>query len=333
MEMTRKKIIAALLVSLSALALRAQDITYSLPSTTFLIEADAVQEYFFAGPYAAYARQMLGFEASRQNAVKAHVTHVRMLPCVEADPSARYTTETGVEQLLTLSSQGLVSFRDTLESRALVWRFSPVPERDFSDKGLTGSDIVRTQMVWEDVQVDTGFVRMPVSRDYRDVKTQEEKAAEAAEIILSVRAERRNIAMGHTDATFSGEAMGAALDELSRIEEEYLALFRGYTVTRPLHGVFEVTPSAGERVQRYVAFLLSDTDGLKAEGKGTPFYLELETEAVPEAQESADRRRRSLHYREPAICRIRLTEDGRQLLETRAPVYQLGIEGTYGLGK
>ena len=82
------------------------------------------------------------------------------------------------------------------------------------------------------VQVDTGFVQMPVTREVMQDKTLEDKAAEAAEIILSVRQERMNIAMGHTDATFSGEALAAALEELSRIEEEYLALFRGYTVSR-----------------------------------------------------------------------------------------------------
>jgi hypothetical protein len=103
-------------------------------------------------------------------------------------------------------------------------------------------------------------------------------------------------------------------------------------VERPLHGVFDVRPSAGERVQRYVAFLLSDTDGLKSAGKGTPFYLELEAETTPEPVDAGGRRR-MLRYREPAICTVRLTQDGRDLLVTRAPVYQLGAECIYVVAK
>ena len=333
MEIMIKKCFSAFLLLLAATGLRAQEVVYSLPSTTFVIEVDAVQEYFFAGPYAAYASRMLGFDAARQNSVKAHVTRLRLLPCVEADPSVHYPAEVGLESLLTLSSQGLVSFRDTLEARSLSWRFSPVPRRDYSDKGLTSDRLMRTETTMEMVQVDTGFVQMPVTREVMQDKTLEDKAAEAAEIILSVRQERMNIAMGHTDATFSGEALAAALEELSRIEEEYLALFRGYTVSRPLHGVFDVRPSSGERVQRYVAFLLSDQDGLKPDGKGTPYYLELEVESEPEGFDGGDRRRRSIRFREPAICRVRLSEDGRQLLETRAPVYQLGKECIMSINK
>lgn len=328
MEMMNKKIFAAALAGLLGLCLHAQESVYSLPATTFAIEVDAVQEYFFAGPYAAFAPKMLGFSARETDSVTSRVTRVSLTPCVEADPEARYAAEAGLEYLLTLSSQGLVCFRDTLEASALTWRFSPLPARDYSNKGLTGSDILRSETTVELVQVDTGFVQMPVTRKVPDTKSLQEKAAEAAEIILLVRSERMNIAMGHTDATFSGEALGAALKELDRIEEEYLALFRGYTVERPLHGVFDVRPSAGERVQRYVAFLLSDTDGLKAEGRGTPFYLELEAENRPEAPDPGGRRR-LLRYREPAICTVRLTQDGRDLLVTRAPVYQLGVECSY----
>ncbi len=327
MEMM-KKLFTAALGLLAGLALQAQESIYSLPSTTFVVEVDAVQEYFFAGPYAAFAPKMLGFSAPEKDAVSARVTRVALQPCVEADPSARYPVEAGLEYLLSLSAQGLVCFRDTLEAEALRWRFSPLPSRDWSDKGLTGSDVLRTETTVEMVQVDTGFVQMPVTRKVPGTKSLEEKAAEAAEIILSVRQERRSIAMGHTDATFSGEALPAALEELSRIEEEYLALFRGYKVERPLHGVFDVQPSADERVQRYVAFVLSDTDGLKAEGRGTPFYLELEAETRPEAVDAGGRRR-TLRYREPAICTVRLTQDGRDLLITRAPVYQLGAECSY----
>ena len=68
MEMM-KKLFTAALGLLAGLALQAQESIYSLPSTTFVVEVDAVQEYFFAGPYAAFAPKMLGFSAPEKDAV------------------------------------------------------------------------------------------------------------------------------------------------------------------------------------------------------------------------------------------------------------------------
>ena len=36
-----------------------------------------------------------------------------------------------------------------------------------------------------------------------------------------------------------------------------------------------------------------------------------------------------IRYRIPMICRLTLTQDGRPLVETRVPVYQLGKEASY----
>ena len=52
-----------LLASVSASAQKTQDpegsLTYCLPSTVLTLEVEAVQEKFFAGPYAKYAEKYL----------------------------------------------------------------------------------------------------------------------------------------------------------------------------------------------------------------------------------------------------------------------------------
>lgn len=46
-------------------------------------------------------------------------------------------------------------------------------------------------------------------------------------MILSLRQQRINIITGNTDATFSGDALRAAVEEIGRLEEEYMSLFTG----------------------------------------------------------------------------------------------------------
>ena len=178
--MNLKAFAAGLLLAVPAV-LSAQTVTYSLPKTTVTVEVDAVQESFFAGPYAAYAKRFLGIDVRETDASRSYVKEVRLVTRVEADPQARYAVDTkGVEdRFLALTSQGLVSFQDKLEAGDLVWRFNPQPEADFGTKGVTSQTRTETRTIWKEVETDTAFVRVPVEEAYQIQKTPEMKAQEA----------------------------------------------------------------------------------------------------------------------------------------------------------
>ena len=331
-KMNLKALACGLLVAVPALV-EAQTVTYSLPQTTVTVEVDAVQESFFAGPYAPFAKKYLGIDVRQQDENRSYLKEVRLLTRVEADPSARFSVDAkGVEErFLALSSQGLVSFQDKLEAGDLVWRFNPQPEADFSSKGVTSSTRTELRTTWKEIETDTAFVRVPVEESYQVEKTPEMKAKEAAELILKARQERFNISTGNTDATFSGEALGAALSELDRVEKEYMTLFTGYTVTREQSGSFDVVPSATARRHQYPAFRLSGNEGLVSDGAGTGYYLEFEPVEVADAPAVPKDSKTTVHYRVPAICQVRLTAGGETLFQSRIPVYQLGRECLYPL--
>ena len=328
--MNLKAFAAGLLLAVPAL-LEAQTVTYSLPQTTVTVEVDAVQESFFAGPYAPYAKRFLGIDVRETDASRSYVKEVRLVTRVEADPQARFSVDTkGVEdRFLALSSQGLVSFQDKLEAGDLVWRFNPQPEADFGTRGVTSQTRTETRTIWKEVETDTAFVRMPVEETYEVQKTPEMKAREAADVILKARKERFNISTGNTDATFSGEALGAALAELDRVEKEYLTLFTGYTVSREQSGSFDIVPSGSTR--KYSAFRLNGKEGLVTDGPGTVYSLEFAPEEVSDPQTALRDTKNVVHYRIPAVCHVRLTTEGKTLFESRIPVYQLGPEVLYPL--
>ena len=52
-------------------------LTYSLPSTTIMLEVEAVQERFYAGPYAKYAEKYLGIKARQKDETTFQLTQVR----------------------------------------------------------------------------------------------------------------------------------------------------------------------------------------------------------------------------------------------------------------
>ena len=118
-----------LMLPLAASAQKKSDpegfLTYSLPSTTIVLEVEAVQESFHAGPYAKYAEKYLGIKVRQKDETTFQLTQVRMTPFVEADHSRRYTIGVKKGQIdgsfLRLSSEGLISFSDAMRLHHHTW--------------------------------------------------------------------------------------------------------------------------------------------------------------------------------------------------------------------
>ena len=170
-----------------------------------------------------------------------------------------------------------------------------------------------------------------VSQSVTVEKTPEQKAREAADMVFLLRRNRIQIITGDTDATYSGEAMKAAIDELAALEQEYLSLFLGYTITQEQKVTFELSPSSDAKDQIYVIFRLSDQEGLlpAEEIGGKPYYLE-EMASAPAADPRAASRAKAVQtVRIPAICDLKVSDGVKTFLQSRIPVYQLGEDRVY----
>ena len=93
-------------------------VTYSLPSTTITLDVEAVQEKFYAGPYARFAEKYLGIKARQKDETTFQLTQIRMTPLLDADQSRRYSFNVKKGEIdatfLKLSAEGLISFSDAL---------------------------------------------------------------------------------------------------------------------------------------------------------------------------------------------------------------------------
>ena len=315
-------------------------LVYSLPSTTVSLQVTAVQENFYAGPYAKYAEKYLGIKARTADNSTFRITEIKMTPYVEADQNARYTLMTLNGKVdasfLKLSSAGLVSMSDAVTGKETSWRFPVDTEGDFSDMGVTSNLTSEAVVLYKNDKKEASFNRVSVQQSVIVAKTAEKKAAETAEMIVNLRKQRLQIVTGDTDATYSGEAMGAAIDELTRLENEYMTLFLGYTDIQSQKMNFDVIPQAGRENQKYIAFRLSDSAGLLPADNlsGKPVLIEFIPQEVAAVQVQVPEKDAKkipavvAYYRIPAVCTVKITEGTTQLLQTRMPVSQLGVVST-----
>ena len=344
MNNTCKLILALALMALpvAASAQKKSDpegfLTYSLPSTTIVLEVEAVQEKFYVGPYARYAEKYLGIKARQKDETTFQLTEIKMTPLVEADQTKRYTTNVKKGQIdatfLKLSSVGLISFSDAKFGDESVWRFPTETQGDFSGKGVSSNLTSQSATLYRSDNSASAYDKVSVQQDMLVEKTPEQRAAETANMILKLRKQRLQIVTGDTYATYSGEAMGTAIGEITRLEEEYMMLFTGYSEYQTQTMRFEVVPQADKTDQMYIAFRLSDTSGLVPADNlsGKPVIMEIVPQefADPTVSEVEVKNAKEVlaYYRIPAICTVKLMDGANLLLQSRMPVYQLGRESS-----
>lgn len=314
-------------------------VIYSLPSTSISLIVEAVKESFTAGPYAQYAQKYLGTQARTEDAVTYQLSSIQVVPYLEADASIRIPINLSGKNVssanfLKFCSQGLIVTSDSYTGKPESWRFPSIATNDqFAGKGVEGNLTSTTTTLYKTVTTENGFQRVAVPQNQVVEKSTEKKAEEIAQSIFALRKQRLQIITGDTDATFSGEALGSAINEINRLEEEYLSLFLGHSESSSQKMNFDVVPKADNAKHLYVAFRISENLGLLPANNmsGRPIVLELTLEsesasqsvpistALPKSKEA-----QQIYYRVPAIATAKILDGQSMLLQTRIPVYQLG---------
>lgn len=307
-------------------------ISYSLPKTVLTFDVKATQEMFYSGPYAKYASKYLGIEVGQQDKTTTTITEVNLKAKNEPDLSKRYSLSLNSltsSIYVRLAQEGLISVQQETPADENAWAFPSAPKQDFSGKGIP-ANLTSTSSALFGKAGD-----MVVQQSLVVEKTLEKKAQEVAEMIFKIRENKYKILIGDTDATYSGEAMKATIDELTKMEENYMTLFTGCSKTREMKASFEVLPTAGAKSQVYVAFRLSDTEGLLSADNmaGKPYFLELTPETIAEVPRVEPTKYQKLEQeifcRIPAVCTARLTDGVTTVLQSRVSVCQLGADEVY----
>lgn len=316
--------------------------SYSLPATSFLFEVEAEVESFHAGAYAKFAGKYLGIDVPQKDENTCRIISVKVTPYVEADHTCRYFLEQGSQEaglaFLQLTSCGLVSMADSHSGVETAWRF-PVNARNDAFKDAIVSNLA-SEAATLYRKGENAYSRVAVQQNVMVAKTLEQKAAETASLIFGLRQKRMQIITGDTDATYSGEAMGAAVEEISRLEKEYMTMFTGYSEVKVQKMTFDIVPEKDRKM--YVAFRISETAGLLPADdiSGKPVALEIIPQNLAEPQNgltdgSNGKKTKGsgyIVYRVPAVCVIKLSEGKNLLFQGRQTIYQFGVDCAFPLG-
>jgi len=315
-------------------------LVYALPMTVFELDIIAEKRTEVPGPYARYASELTGLD----NVITGHtekwsLAGIRLSAVEELDPSQFYIIQgTAMMQtnMLALRKSGLVlDINPDLYGSATHSDLQGDPDYAgmlFPDRGAYEYVVTKTDTAYRLVKVDTAFIRVPYLVQKKKGMSLVEEAREAAGRLLELREGRHMILTGETNV-FPQD--GAALEEINRLEREYMALFAGKSFTETRHFRIWITPDQQMAGKKTTIFTFSETSGVNTspDGPGEPVLMEIgpsgKTRDLNMVMRPASMQKHAnpadrVYYRVPDVAEINISLAGENLCTARRLIYQYG---------
>lgn len=290
-------------------------ITYSLPQTSLVVDAEVTKVTCKAGPYYQYAEKYLGVkDAVTEDKVYYELGKITLINKGLPDPDNTYIVEfkSGtVAPYAYLTEDGLLC--------AINAEYTPVESE---------LDAVKRQKAAPEKVTDASVFSEELLRAGSTAK----QAEVAAKQIYRIRESRLNILTGEADnLPPDGEAMKLVIQQLEEQEKALTNLFTGILTKETEHYEVSVTPH--DNLDKEVLFRFSnrlgvvDTDDLG----GVPVYMNLKaTERAPllDAKE-AEKKQKSLKgivYNVPGKASIEILMNNKTLYKGEAQITQFGTK-------
>ena len=308
---------------------------YYLPQTALDITVTLHQETYTPGPYSAFAESLLGIAGDAPQAGDHwRIDSVALATSEEADYTAAFAVKRPKGSTspvwLTLSKRGLLMAASTPPA------FTPQgqSQRDgradwppFTDLSTAQFVADKSSIFYSVVQRDTTFVRVPVQRKVVVKESVEEKAKQAADLIFALRKKRVELICGDAELPTAPRMLQEMLDEISRVEAQYLSLFIGRW-TNKRHAVrLRYTPSAKESSSMLCRFSTQSGICPTSELSATPLLIHVQRLEGPigyPAEAKLPPLKNGLYYRPACMAEVTLTLLRDELLRARVPLTQLG---------
>jgi hypothetical protein len=328
---------------------------YALPMTVFDISVEFRHTIEKPGPYSKYAADMLGLkDIITRSREKWSISKVIVNDNEELDPSEFYIIEASSivqTNALSLKRAGLImdinpSVYGNISSSlndAGVDQANP----GFDDLGADEYFVTQNDTAYRVVKLDTAFIKIPYLVEKKKTLSLDQLADKAAKTLLDLREGKQRILNGEANVF---PQSNAGIDEINRVEKEYMALFTGKTLVETKTLSFTVIPQKEQSGKPLTIFRFSEDAGpsTSLSGPGKPVVMTIEpagktkditivTRPVQEGKTAETKTWDKLYYRVPDVVTVKITSGDAGLFESRKLVYQFGqviqLPANFILGK
>lgn len=311
-----------------------QTLVYSLPKTRIDINVLVTKVTTKAGPYAAYAEKYLTLKDVPVNDSEVfEITKVQISPVSEPDPEHFYAISfksypSNLDKLFTMTQEGyMLDLQNSWKQISYEYPSKNTTSGIAFERSIYDQVVVENiDTLYKTVMKDAAFVKVPIYKKSMEIKNEEDKAEDMANLILKLRKRRLKLMMGEYDYHPDGAALKVIVEELGKQEEELMSHFTGKKITETTHYSFSITPSGA--TAKDIAWF-SEERGISetAVNGAKAISVSIETKgavATNSAAKATDKTTNGIYFRPPVTNQVSVKMGNKILAEGKIPVYQSG---------
>lgn len=259
-----------------------------IPRTTLHVTLTVKREHIIKGPYAKYSQQYLGIAAPLNDKTS-----------------------------YTITSAGL-SYTDS----------KPLKAEYLSCGAGDTATVAVNKPPFTEVCLDP--IVYAASQGHGDMRTSmrekslSQMAADAAGALFTLRKRRFDLITGEFGENVFGAGLPAALEEISRLEDNYLSLFTGKKSTEVYEVTIDVTPS--HELDNIVVCRFSESEGIvdRSDLSGEPVMLDITAASPCQTVDCKAQGKNTLYVVTPTLTDCKLWYGLKVLTQREIPLFQAG---------
>jgi hypothetical protein len=321
-------------------------VIYALPETVLQIDVTLNKTTYIRGPFYEYAEKYLNItNVIKKNYSSWDIVDINIDSYAEPDYNNYYVLESNNKSLMNgilLNKYGIIESinktappkKNEENNRLFLEINHPGKEIQFTDLSVKRNINENQDTVYKKVKQDTTFVKVPVIKKQIEKKSINEKAEEAANFIIKLRKRRFKMLVGLSEKEISSHSIEPMIEELNRLEAEYLSLFIGKKYDEKYLRTFSYTPNKSKDIDTGLLFNFSKDLGIVSkEDKTTmPILVKVINDGktkvidsyLAKREEEDSKEQRGIVYRIPDFATVQILSGNDVIARKRLMISQFG---------
>ena len=319
--------------------LKSYSFFYNLPKSNIDVIIKAEKQKYTPGPFKDYANKYLGIENVKTSASENwKITDVNISTSPQIDSSNYYAVlykGRNIIKSLSMQQSFLKSINSNYEDNyansknsfiSNVKKVNYLPA--FTNQTIKPLFVEEIDTSYRIVYRDSVARRIPVYNRKTAEKNIDEQAKDAAKFIIKLRKRRLRVLTAKDKELPKNEAANRIINELNKLEKEYLELFIGKIETKKYEYHYKVVPT--KNVSNYKICNFSQDHGFTKNGnkeinlilKNESYNMLIDTFLSDNIKSKTIAK--GLYYRLPQSCIVNLNLDDKSIFSSKIEIAQFG---------
>lgn len=257
-------------------------ILYALPKTKVKINIEVTETHKQKGPFSDYTYLYFNTKnAITKNEVEYRISDISINTVPVIDSTNLYcinSSESKSTSFVNLTPEGFLAGINLNDYRAEKIQIeqkdiSELNQKnrilDYADYSLKSIQETAYDTIYKEVIRDSVLVRIPIIKKKKVFKSTKKQAKEIADILFLLRDDRNALLIGENDGNNfpDGEAIKIMLEELNKLENQYMSLFTGREIKIKKKYEFNIVPKKNLADSLMYIFSFSEKSGISSGNK------------------------------------------------------------------